>query len=89
MSRRAPRAPLRVARAPRNRVGEAFLAPAYPGPVTTSEKIPRSVTETNDASVFGDVEEKITRAIDEAVAERRREGLLLAVEHGRGVELIP
>ncbi|HET6914727.1 MAG TPA: hypothetical protein VFH56_01420 [Acidimicrobiales bacterium] len=57
--------------------------------MTTSEKIPRSVTETNDASVFGNVEEKITQAIAEAVAERRREGLLLAVEHGRGVELIP
>ena len=57
--------------------------------MTTSEKSPASVAETSDASVFGDVEEKITRAIDEAVAERRREGLLLAVEHGRGVELIP
>lgn len=57
--------------------------------VTTSETSPASVTETSDPSLFGDVQEKITRAIDEAVAARRRQGLLLAVEHGRGVELIP
>lgn len=46
------------------------------------------VVEPARPSVFGDVEEKIVQAIEHAVSERRRAGLAIAVDHGRGVELI-
>jgi hypothetical protein len=46
------------------------------------------VVEPARPSVFGDVEEKIVQAIEDAVSERRRAGLAIAVDYGRGVELI-
>jgi hypothetical protein len=44
---------------------------------------------TDDESVFGDVPAKIAQALKEAVAEHRREGRLIPVDRGHGVELIP
>lgn len=42
-----------------------------------------------DESVFGDIPAKIAQAVKEAVAEHRREGRLIPVDRGNGVELIP
>ena len=42
-----------------------------------------------EGSAFADVEGKIKQAIAEAVADRRRQGLPIAVAKGDGVELIP
>jgi hypothetical protein len=42
-----------------------------------------------DESVFGDVPAKIAQAVKEAVAEHRRQGRLIPVDRGNGVELIP
>ena len=39
--------------------------------------------------VFGDIEAHIEAAVDQAVTQRRRNGLSIAVDRGRGVELIP
>ena len=40
-------------------------------------------------SVYGDIPAKIAQAVKEAVAEHRRQGRLIPVDRGNGVEMIP
>lgn len=43
---------------------------------------------SEEESVFGNIEEKVRQAVVEAVADRRRRGLPVAIDRGNGVELI-
>jgi hypothetical protein len=58
------------------------------GGVATVDKTPQ-IDPSVEESVFGDVPAKIAQAVKEAVAEHRRQGRLIPVDRGNGVELIP
>ena len=62
--------------------------PGSVGDVGTVDKTPQTDPRVEE-SVFGDVPAKIAQAVNEAVAEHRREGRLIPVDRGNGVELIP
>jgi hypothetical protein len=57
--------------------------------VSAVGKTAENGASTVEESAFGDIEEKIQQAIAQAVADRRRHGLPIAVAKGDGIELIP
>ncbi|MGH9057825.1 MAG: hypothetical protein ACRDYY_18510 [Acidimicrobiales bacterium] len=57
--------------------------------MSTDERALSEKPRSDEESVFGDVTAKIAQALKEAVAEHRREGRLIPVDRGNGVELIP
>lgn len=56
--------------------------------MSTDETTVSDKVRADEKSIFGDIEAKVRQAVAEAVADRRRRGLPIAVDRGNGVERI-